>query len=196
MNGHRDHPIITGQGLSKYTYHAIWRHSLSPFVLPLLERVPLKVVHFSLVWPSACTQCLFMKGGLFASHIGSFGNQQTQSFMPRFFYLVVSKVLSFVLLYAVVKAQILIMFSHLRSFLCNLRIGWPHSGICVVCCPQLSWKLVSYMVHYFCSISCLLLWAGKQLPRFLQEGAASHWKGKQSVCAACQKIALGNVAVS
>lgn len=65
--------------------------------------------------------------------------------------------LSFVLLYALVKAQILIVFSHLRSFLCNMGIGWPHSGIYVGFCPQLSWKFVSYMVHYFCPTYCVLL---------------------------------------
>lgn len=46
--------------------------------------------------------------------------------------------LSFVLLYALVKAQILIIFSHLRLFLCNMGIGWPHFHTYVVCCPQLS----------------------------------------------------------
>lgn len=41
--------------------------------------------------------------------------------------------LSFVLLYALVKVQILIICSHLKSFLCSMGIG-----IYVVCCPQLS----------------------------------------------------------
>lgn len=37
--------------------------TFSSCCLPLWERLGLKVAHFSLVWPSACTHCLVMKGG-------------------------------------------------------------------------------------------------------------------------------------
>lgn len=105
--------------------------------LPLWETLALKAAHFSIVWPSACTHYLSMKGpiilGCFYSTLVCLGTADLVLYTNTLL-LGDQQSLSFVLLYALVSTQALIIFSHLRLFLCNMGIV---GCIFIVCCPQL-----------------------------------------------------------